>query len=408
MTQQMLFITVCGSAELQGAVQRLATAGGIKVGTINQYIRAGSKLDLSSQLPPGVMCIAFVDLARDHEAGLETAEYLSQLSSPRIWPVAVAQAEEANLVLRAMRAGCSEFLAWPASDDQINDAIENINRRAASAENEAKRDGRLAVFIGIRGGTGATTLAIHAALSLSREKESGVLLVDLHRQLGHVAVNLNLGDSEFSFQQLVEERHRLDADLLTSMCVRHESGVMVLCSPDDCSSLSDQVKHHVGDNLYSDSAAIDRVLSVLHHNFDTTIVDADPMLPETVLLAQRADRVYLVTTPDVASMRDVSRYATLIGHDPDRQRIVVTHANDGVLTPAMVGDAAHLSVVATLQDLSSEIRQIINAGQPVPQKVKGFYTGLNAILADFCEQSQPAVSIAKSNGRSGLFGWGRR
>lgn len=408
MPQQMLFITVCGSAELQGAVQRLASAGGTKVGAINQYIRAGSKFDLSSQMPAGVMCIAFVDLSRDKEAGLETAEYLSQLSSPRIWPVAVAQAEEANLVLRAMRAGCSEFLAWPASDDQITKAIENINRRSVTAENEAKRNGRLAVFIGVRGGTGATTLAIHAALSSGNsEQGSGVLLVDLHRQLGHVAVNLNLGKSDFSFQQLVEERHRLDTDLLNSMCVRHDSGVMAICSPDDCSSLSDQVKHLGGYGSTPDPAAIERVLSVVRHNFDTIIVDADPMIPETVLLAQRAERVYLVTTPDVASMRDVARYSTLLGHDPDRQRVVVTHANDGVLTPAMVGEAAQLPVVAVLPDLSSDIRQIINAGQPVPQKIRGFYTGLNAILADFGVQVQPTVAAPKS-GRGGLFGFGRR
>jgi Flp pilus assembly CpaE family ATPase len=146
---------------------------------------------------------------------------------------------------------------------------------------------------------------------------------------------------------------------------------------------------------------IEKMLPLLRAEHDLILVDADPGLPETVALAQRAEHVFLVASLDIGSMRDVARYADLLGRNPDRQRLVITRATrGGVLTPDMVADATGLPIAASFPDLSEPISSAINAGHQVPQQVRGFHAGLKAVLTLIDEQ---AVSAPHKSSFS-LFG----
>jgi septum formation inhibitor-activating ATPase MinD len=146
---------------------------------------------------------------------------------------------------------------------------------------------------------------------------------------------------------------------------------------------------------------IDKVLTLLRAEHDLILVDADPGLPETAILAQRAEHVFLIASLDIGSMRDMARYVDLLGRNPDRQRLVITRVErGGVLTPDMFLNATSLPIAASIPDLSEPISSAINAGIQVPQQVRGFYTGLKAVLALIDEQ---AVSVPRKNSFS-LFG----
>ena len=100
-------------------------------------------------------------------------------------------------------------------------------------------------------------------------------------------------------------------------------------------------------------------------------------------------------------MRDMARYVDLLGRNPDRQRLVITRVERGsVLTPDMFLNATSLPIAASIPDLSEPISSAINAGIQGPQQVRGFYTGLKAVLALIDEQ---AVSVPRKNSFS-LFG----
>jgi len=165
MANRPLLLAVRANPELVTLLERVAGSQGLGVGKISQYLTNGSRIDLS-QLSPDAPCIAFIDFT-DVEQGIRTAEALSANATPRIWPVAVSLTSDNDTLLRAMRAGCSEFLRWPATDSQIDSALGNVLRRVAAIENESSRNGRLVAFIGVRGGVGATTLAVHTSLALA-------------------------------------------------------------------------------------------------------------------------------------------------------------------------------------------------------------------------------------------------
>jgi pilus assembly protein CpaE len=399
MPHRPLLLAVRANPELIALLERVAGPQGLGVAKIHQYLANGSRVDLA-QLPQDAPCIAFVDFAADPEQAIETAEKLSANVIPRVWPVAVSGTSDADTLLRAMRAGCQEFLRWPATDTQLESTLSNVLRRVASAESEPSRNGQLVVFIGVRGGVGATTLAVHAALALAGTPNRNTLLVDLKRQLGHVAVYLNVTNPGYSFGDILDNVHRLDGALLRTMLVPQSASLSVLCSPDNCNALSDSLRRqHFRPNPTVE--VIDKVLTLLRAEHDLILVDADPGLPETAILAQRAEHVFLIASLDIGSMRDMARYVDLLGRNPDRQRLVITRVErGGVLTPDMFLNATSLPIAASIPDLSEPISSAINAGIQVPQQVRGFYTGLKAVLALIDEQ---AVFVPRKNSFS-LFG----
>jgi pilus assembly protein CpaE len=380
MATKPLLLAVCASPELRALLDAVAGEQSLRVAKINQYLTPTSRFDLT-QFPPNSPLIAFVDFTGDPEQGIKTAEVLSNNAMPRIWTVAVSNSADPDIVMRAMSAGCCEYLRLPATEANIDQTLSKIMRRVSKLDVDSKAAGAIAVFIGVRGGTGATTLAVHTALACAREPAPRkVLLVDLKRQLGHVPVYLNIANPGHTFAHALMNVDRLDGELLQSMLVQHSPNLSVLCSPDDCSTLTGAMARQQYQPAPASEEAIDRVLDRFRSEHDLTIFDADAQLPETVAVARRADHVFIVASLDIASMRDVARYMDTLGRDLDRQKLIITRVGRGVLTPAMVASAAGIPIVASFPDLSEPITSAINAGTPIPRQVKCFYESLAPVL----------------------------
>jgi pilus assembly protein CpaE len=217
--------------------------------------------------------------------------------------IACSARNAADVIIRAMRAGAREFLAAPITAATIGEAFSRASARHPSVAMERSM-GQLLAFQGAKGGAGVTTFATNFAVALARKDAGNVALIDLHPQLGEVALSLGLAP-QFSVSDALGNVGRLDADFLSTLLMRHESGLLVLASAD----------------AYGTHRSLERgaekLFRVLREEFAFVVVDAGACsgnIPD--ILFETANRIYLVTEGNLPALRNARRLISyFIGRD---------------------------------------------------------------------------------------------
>jgi pilus assembly protein CpaE len=165
-----------------------------------------------------------------------------------------------------------------------------------------KTDGALFVFLGSKGGSGVTTLASNFAVSVAQESRKSTLLIDLNLPFGDAAMNFGI-KAQYSTVDALQSFDRLDASSLSTMVVRHSSGLSVLAAP------SEMIPYDAPDE------AIDKLLAVARQQFDYVVVDAGSRLDlEKTALFKESATLYLVTQVGIAELRNSNRMIGQFSH----------------------------------------------------------------------------------------------
>ena len=342
-------------------------------GEFHDYMGHHKRPQFSQRVKDSAAQIALIDFDRKPDEAAQSAEILHQMFPGKIAIIAVSKRSNEELILQAMRAGCSEFLPCPFILSQFTDMVGRLQSRfIALAPESAKNSGHVIALFGVKGGVGGTTLAIYLATFLVRQHRKKVLLIDHHHQLGHVCLYLGLTENPYYFDELLRNVDRLDVELLAGFLTRHPSGLDVLPSPDTCAVRYSSSPHDM-----------EHVLSFLRSEYDYVILDSS-LETQNVnsAIIDSADEVYLVATPDVAALRDLSRHVENFGLDAKtapKLRIAINRSssNDAV-SAEQVEAAVRFPVSVTIPNAYAELIHAINAGEPLsPQRRSEFTTKIS-------------------------------
>jgi pilus assembly protein CpaE len=298
--------------------------------------------------------ICIIDFDRDREKAGRTAERIREvLTETAIF--AASSKSQSDLIIRAMRSGCTEYVIKPIDRDQLLEALARVGGRRR--EKREQIAGQVLTFLSAKGGTGATTLAIHLAAHLAQTKKT--LLVDLHPDLGDAAIFLALPRHQYHFYDLAENTHRLDAEFLQGFVVRHPSGLEVLPAPDGV-----ETARRAG------SEALQRIMEFLRVQYEFVVVDCSPALnEETMAVIDLADYLYLVATPEIPSLRNVARHLEFFGrydYPRDKIRVIINrHTKSSSITDAQIEKAIHKNIFWKIPNQYAEIIKAINNGDPL-------------------------------------------
>lgn len=244
--------------------------------------------------------VAILGLGADPDKTIASIEVLSA-EFPSLYLVALGDANDPGLVLRAMRAGANDFLSRPLGDRDLRAAVEKAAKVTAGRD-PAKGTGRVVSVFSGKGGNGTTTIAVNLADAAARYHGKKVVVVDLVLANGDLTMFFNVAPSH-SLLDLARNAEKADYEFLHSLLVRHDSGVYVLADPpvfEEAEKIT--------------AAQIREVLSTLRSMFDLVIVDTPHNFDERTLTAlDVSDTVLLVTLLNLPSLRNTQRALELFG-----------------------------------------------------------------------------------------------
>jgi pilus assembly protein CpaE len=355
---------------------------------LDGYISATRRPHFSHEVKSANALIAVVDFDADAEQAMETTAHLHQLFFGRIAIVALSSHVDPDLLLRAMRAGANEFLKKPFDATQFSETLNRLDQQWTTTMGRAHTSGHILSFFGAKGGVGTTTIAVHLAMFLVRSSKKKVLLIDNHPELGHVCLYLGLDGNRYHFHELIRNVNRLDSDLLRGFIATHPSGLDVLSSPDAHTGVRD-----------IDPDSIERTLEFLRGEYDYVLLDCETSFADTNLaVMDRSDQIYLIATPEIGAIRDLSRYIDGLvqnEHTTEKLHIAVNrHSSRDAVSIEQIEKAIRLPVEIKICNAYAECVRSINIGEPISADRKTEYAmqftkWAHALAGPAPEQAEP-------------------
>jgi pilus assembly protein CpaE len=301
---------------------------------------------------------------------LETVEYLRRTALTPLSIFAASSRMDSEAIIEAMRSGCTEYLEKPLVADRVQEALVQMSRK--------KRDslvspvqGKLITLMGVKGGVGTTTLAVHLSYSLAKRGKK-VLLIDHHPELGEATLHLGLEHHNYGFYELACNLNRMDAELLQGFALKHDSGLEVLASPEG-----------IGMTPKTTPEAVQQTLRFLLRMYDYVVVDTDCGFDEQNLaILETSDEFNLIATPQLPSIRSTSRfldYLLRLNYPTSKSQIILNRwSKRAPLSIDNIEKALHRKISLIIPTGEQELTEAIATGIPVSVKSRSdFMQGIN-------------------------------
>ena len=273
---------------------------------------------LESSAPPKM---AIVDIDGQTDAAAITARIVS-LCGGECRLVVIGSTNDVTLYRRILGAGAIDYLVKPLSPAILNQALATALRAPIGGAKPEVKESSLVVFIGTRGGAGASTIALNAGWLMAHEYDRNVALFDLDLQFGTSSLALDLEPGR-GLRDIVSSPNRVDGLMIASSIVPESERFSILGAEES-----------VDEVVPIDSSAITALLKEMKSNFDVIIIDLPRhMMASHKRLLAAAHEVVLVSDLTLAGIRDTLRIKSALTN---------------------LGCAARMSVVASRVDASGQ------------------------------------------------------
>jgi pilus assembly protein CpaE len=311
--------------------------------------------------------ILLVDISGEDES-LSALADLSHVLEPDVRVLVVGERDNLDFYREVTRGmGAAEYLPKPLTRDKVARHFGAVVAGQAPSL-DGVFGGRAIAISGVRGGVGATTIAVNLAwhFGVTLRRHTVLLDPDLHRGMCSFMLNIQSGAG---LRMALEAPERVDA-LLAERAAQPAADRLHVLSGEE--KLADMPDH-------APSAAT-TLMEALRRRYGMIVADV-PIAPVPLyrdLLDQVHQRV-LVMEPNLACVRDALRFLALPSSGPQKQRAVIVLNRMGIsggLSRRQIEDALTMKVDVVIPDLPRQMGQAATMGEPAIMSVSNFRTGM--------------------------------
>ncbi|HVF68165.1 MAG TPA: hypothetical protein VM914_10900 [Pyrinomonadaceae bacterium] len=306
MTQQLTFVILSTGLEMFRELRNaLSTQEGARL------LVGGDDVEQIfpeiERLRPSAVVVA---LSSQPDAELRFVERIAR-ECPQSSVICASHDSSPDLILRSIRAGAREFLRLPVRAEEFATVYQRTAEFCAVQPEAPKKRGRVISVFSSKGGTGTTFVAANVAASL----RAPTVLVDLNLHAGDLGLFLGV-EPKFSVADLIENRRRVDDQLLRSYLTPHSECLSLLAAPREADAADDIEAEHVFE-----------VLEILRERHEYVVVDPQHTFDSITLAAlDQSDDILLVLTLDIPAIRSTQRALQIfdrLGYPRHKLHVVV-------------------------------------------------------------------------------------
>ena len=305
------------------------------------------------QLRPDLILL---DLTSNLETALGLMPYITSFR-PTVHIIGLHSSSEAEVIMRSLRAGATEFLCAPFDIPTQNTVVARVLRLREHEERTQPARGKLLAFVGAKAGYGASTLAYNAAYALLRDGRRKILLADFDLLGGTISFALKLNHS-YSLLDGIRHSDQLDNSLWGAL-IGNAGGLDVMPAPEKPEAMS------------FEGHRVHELLEYARVIYEAVVVDL-PAAYERISMATLgdADEIYIVCTPELPSLhmtRKCIAFLDQMGFNQERFRVLVNRSSRrDELSKEDMQRVFNFPVFYTFPDDYTTVHRALTAGKPVP------------------------------------------
>src|SRR5215216_3915650 len=325
--------------------------------------------------------LIIIDVMMPDINGYEATRILRRESRFAATPILVLTAQSGlQDKLKSFESGADDHLTKPFEAAELLMRVTALLRRVDASrmirqDGTTKESARLIAVHSLRGGTGASTLAVNLGLGLASLWKRPTALLDLTMTAGQVAMMLNMPLKRTWTDIARYSADELDLDVLMSIIGTHDSGLSFVAAP----TFPSEAETLRGETLGA-------ALRLLKDQFEYMVADLPHDFSEPALQAlDAADVILMVATPDMSSIRAVAAAMDTyekLGYKKEKIKLVLNaifpRSN---LSKEKIESASGVNTIVTIPYVQDVFVDAINLGQP-PLYHRP-HESVSALLEDF-------------------------
>jgi pilus assembly protein CpaE len=365
--------------------------------------RGGVRAAIAAMQKQATPKVLVVDVSGEDQP-LTALGDLSHVVEPDVSVLVVGETNNAEFYREVTRGlGAADYLPKPLSRDKVSRHFGAFVLGQAPTT-EGMLGGRAIAITGVRGGVGATTLAVNLSWHFGVWMRRHTVLLDPDLHLGMAAFLLNIQPGP-GLRMALEAPERIDA-LLAERAAQPAADRLHVLAGEEKVAL--HPNHAPG--------AAGRLLQALRRRYNFIIADV-PFAPVPVYrdLLDLVDQRVLVMEPTLAAVRDTLRLSALPHGASQQQRAVVVLNRVGIpggLTRRQVEDALKMKVDVAIPDLPRQVGNAATLGEPAMASSGGLRTGILELtrqvggqrLLDSASDAAAAAAVNAKRSRWKLLG----
>jgi pilus assembly protein CpaE len=364
--------------------------------------RGGVRAAITAMQKQATPKVLVVDVSGESQPLTALAD-LAHVVEPDVCVLVIGETNHVDFYREVTRGmGAADYLAKPLTRDIVARHFASYLRGRTPA-GQVALGGRAIAVTGVRGGVGATTLAVNLAWNFGVFMRRHTVLLDPDIHLGSAAFLLNVQPG-VGLRMALEAPDRIDS-LLAERAAQPAA--------DRLHVLAGEEKLAIQPNPAPGAAQV--LLDALRRRYNFIVADV-PFAPLSLYrdLLDLVDQRVLVIEPTLAAVRDTLRLLALPNGPEQTQRAIVVLNRVGIpggLTRRQVEDALKMKVDIAIPDLPRQVGNAATLGEPAMTTSSGFRAGVLELarqvafvgLLDSAPDATPGLPAGRQRRHWNLF-----